>query len=92
VHSDEQAGGGITRQPNKGMKLTKPGQLRSFAAYPQCWADVGYSPGTSVTHLSWDMGDISGHREVPRVLEEHVTHAGAGRLHRPGGAQRADVR
>ena len=26
--------------PNKGMKLTKPGQLRSFAAYPQCWADV----------------------------------------------------
>jgi len=22
--------------PNKGMKLTKPGQLRSFAAYPQC--------------------------------------------------------
>jgi predicted secreted Zn-dependent protease len=26
--------------PNKGMKLTKPGELRSFAAYPQCWADV----------------------------------------------------
>ncbi len=25
---------------NKGMKLTKPGQLRSFAAYPRCWADL----------------------------------------------------
>jgi hypothetical protein len=23
------------------MKLTKPGELRSFAAYPQCWADLG---------------------------------------------------
>ena len=28
-----------TEPPNKGMKLTKPGQLRSFAAYPGCWAD-----------------------------------------------------
>src|SRR5262249_9035577 len=26
-------------RPNKGMKLTKPRQLRSFAAYPQCYAD-----------------------------------------------------
>jgi len=26
--------------PNKGMKLTKPGQLQSFAAYPRCSADV----------------------------------------------------
>ena len=26
--------------PNKGMKLTKPGQLRSFAAYPRCSADA----------------------------------------------------
>jgi hypothetical protein len=25
---------------NKGMKLTKPGQLRSFAAYPRCSADL----------------------------------------------------
>jgi tRNA-binding protein len=25
--------------PNKGMKLTKPGQLRSFAAYPRCSTD-----------------------------------------------------
>jgi hypothetical protein len=24
------------RPPNKGMKLTKPGKLRSFAAYPRC--------------------------------------------------------
>jgi len=24
---------------NKGMKLTKPGELRSFAAYPRCSAD-----------------------------------------------------
>jgi predicted aspartyl protease len=23
----------------KGMKLTKPGELRSFAAYPRCWTD-----------------------------------------------------
>ena len=28
---------------NKGMKLTKPGQLRSFAAYPQC--SLGYWEG-----------------------------------------------
>ncbi len=26
-------------RPNKGMKLTKPGQLRSFAAYPRCSTD-----------------------------------------------------
>jgi hypothetical protein len=26
--------------PNKGMKLTKRGQLRSFAAYPQCSTDA----------------------------------------------------
>jgi len=25
--------------PNKGMKQTTPGQLRSFAAYPRCYAD-----------------------------------------------------
>ncbi len=25
--------------PNKGMKLTKPGELRSFAAYPRCSTD-----------------------------------------------------
>jgi hypothetical protein len=25
---------------NKGMKQTKPGQLRSFAAYPRCWTDL----------------------------------------------------
>jgi hypothetical protein len=24
---------------NKGMNLAKRGQLRSFAGYPQCWAD-----------------------------------------------------
>jgi hypothetical protein len=31
---------------NKEMKLTNPGQLRSFAAYPQCWADlIGESVG-----------------------------------------------
>jgi hypothetical protein len=28
----------VTGPPNKGMKLTKRGQLRSFAAYPQCSA------------------------------------------------------
>jgi hypothetical protein len=28
---------GTAARPNKGMKLTKPGELRSFAAYPQCW-------------------------------------------------------
>ncbi len=26
---------------NKEMKLPKPGQLRSFAAYPQCYASKG---------------------------------------------------
>jgi hypothetical protein len=29
---------GSDERPNKGMKLTKPGELRSFAAYPRCWA------------------------------------------------------
>ncbi len=28
------------RPSNKGMKLTKPGELWSFAAYPRCWADL----------------------------------------------------
>jgi hypothetical protein len=27
-------------RPNKGMKLTRPGQLRSLAAYPRCSADL----------------------------------------------------
>jgi hypothetical protein len=31
----------MTALPNKGMKLTKPGQLRSFAAYPRCSTDDG---------------------------------------------------
>jgi len=31
---------GTAGRPNKGMKLTKPGQLRSFAAYPRCSTDV----------------------------------------------------
>jgi hypothetical protein len=30
-----------------GMKQTKPGQLRSFAAYPRCWADRGVICDTS---------------------------------------------
>ncbi len=30
----------IDVRSNKGMKLTKPGELRSFAAYPRCSADV----------------------------------------------------
>ncbi len=29
-----------TELPNKGMKLTRPGQLRSLAAYPRCSTDV----------------------------------------------------
>jgi hypothetical protein len=29
-----------TTPSNKGMKLTKPGELRSFAAYPRCSTDV----------------------------------------------------
>ena len=33
--------------PNKGMKLTKPGELRSFAAYPWCWADAVMREGAS---------------------------------------------
>ncbi len=32
--------GGRTGPQNKGMKLTKPGELRSFAAYPRCSTDV----------------------------------------------------
>jgi hypothetical protein len=31
------------------MKLTKPGELRSFAAYPRCWADLGVNGRWSVT-------------------------------------------
>ena len=41
--------GTVSREParpsNKGMKLTKPGQLRSFAAYPQCCADLRDATG-----------------------------------------------
>ncbi len=32
-------------QSNKGMKLTRPGQLRCLAAYPQCSTDVADRPG-----------------------------------------------
>jgi hypothetical protein len=50
-----------TRPSNKGMKLTKPGELRSFAAYPRCWADqreVNVGP-TRVAAQHWprDMVD-----------------------------------
>ena len=38
----------MTGPPNKGMKLTKPGQLRSFAAYPRCSADLRRGPRTRV--------------------------------------------
>jgi hypothetical protein len=30
----------MTARSNKGMKLTRPGQLRSLAAYPRCSADL----------------------------------------------------
>ncbi len=33
--------------PNKGMKLTKPGELRSFAAYPRCSADIDEVAGAT---------------------------------------------
>jgi hypothetical protein len=39
--------------PNKGMKLTKPGQLRAFAAYPQCWADLGEAMPTRPAGRDW---------------------------------------
>jgi len=39
IYAEERARGGPTAS-NKGMKQTKPGQLRSFAAYPRCWTDV----------------------------------------------------
>src|SRR5512140_3519993 len=32
--------GRIEAPSNKGLKLTKPGELRSFAAYPRCSADL----------------------------------------------------
>jgi hypothetical protein len=33
----------LARPPNKGMKLTKPGELRSFAAYPRCSTDAKWA-------------------------------------------------
>jgi hypothetical protein len=36
----------ILERPNKGMKLTRPGQLRSLAAYSRCWADWSDMAGT----------------------------------------------
>jgi hypothetical protein len=35
VHSDEQAGGGILRQPNKGMQLTRPVQIAASQLIPR---------------------------------------------------------
>jgi hypothetical protein len=37
---------------NKGMKQTKPGQLRSFAAYPRCWTDLSQERGTAFRRTS----------------------------------------
>jgi len=46
-----------TRPQNKGMKQTKPGELRSFAAYPRCSADVVGYRWTRLPGLRWSMRD-----------------------------------
>ncbi len=38
---------------NKGMKLTKPGELRSFAAYPRCSADLAREGRTGPEAKRW---------------------------------------
>ena len=48
---------GIDEPSNKGMKLTKLGQLRSFAAYPQCHADV--SIGESLGYVAQSLSFVN---------------------------------
>ncbi len=54
---------------NKGMKLTRPGQLRSLAAYPRCSADLtgGRSRGTAAlaTLACWRQERVGGGEEMP---------------------------
>ena len=65
--------------PNKGMKLTKPSQLRSFAAYPRCWAD------------DWSAMRIRG-LTIPTAMEQAMADgslrrsSGSWQLNRPADA------
>ncbi len=70
---------------NKGMKLTKPGQLRSFAAYPRCSPDkrrhVAYF-GSVDERGSTDSGDARGRvglRSSDGPSERRCPHPGPGR-------------
>lgn len=59
--ADEAQGG--TRTAGQGAALCprwQDGRGHRFAADPQCWTCPWYGPGTSVTHLSGDMGDSFG--------------------------------
>ena len=68
---------GIEAPPNKGMKLTKPGELRSFAAYPRCWTDkkgdgwngTDTSPEAEVSHAPQYPNDADGDA-LRRVLAD----------------------
>jgi hypothetical protein len=48
----------VTAPQNKGMKLTKPGELRSFAAYPRCSADNKGRAGKSTMHRGLKAGAL----------------------------------
>jgi hypothetical protein len=63
---------------NKGMKLTKPGELRSFAAYPRCSTDSSRASTTS--RLRSPGSRVSGLAEL--------ASSGRSRLHDVGGAAR----
>ena len=56
---------------NKGIKLTKAGELRSFAAYPRCWADLSAGSYERVSR-AWTrrtMQRRTKHAATPPTLE-----------------------
>ena len=55
---------GDTALSNKGMKQTKPGQLRSFAAYPRCWADRRRGVAERSTGGGMNSGDAGADHRV----------------------------
>jgi signal peptidase I len=67
------------RPHNKGMKLTKPGELRRFAAYPRCWADK--------TRIGETMADESPVPKAPGPTARSPVLAGLFSLLWPGIGQ-----
>ena len=74
--------------PNKGMKLTKPGELRSFAAYPPCSTHL-IGGRTGRVSRAWTRRPTeiwTGQAATPQlgvVAQRRVSQAAVGSVERP---------